>query len=137
MPCDPAANRDGHRCTKECLLRLMLFQEDWLAHAAPIAERLAAARGVPRRDVAAADGRHVGRTGPARGATVTEQQRNKARARDLKLEDQLECADIAEADGGGDGSSGWAFVPSFEPALSKPKQEVSQGLRMGYQVYVV
>jgi hypothetical protein len=48
MPCDPAARRDGHRCTKDCLLRLMAyFQQDWLAHAAPIAERLAAAMGVP------------------------------------------------------------------------------------------
>ena len=49
MPCDPGAHRAGHQCTKDCLLRLMVFQEDWLAHAAPVAERLAAARGVPRR----------------------------------------------------------------------------------------
>ena len=68
MPCDPGAHRAGHQCTKDCLLRLMVFQEDWLAHAAPVAERLAAARGVPRRDVAAAEGRRVGRAGPARGA---------------------------------------------------------------------
>ena len=72
MPCDPGAHRAGHRCMKDCLLRLMVFQEDWLAHAAPVAERLAAARGVPRRDVAAAEGRHVGRAGPARGAALTE-----------------------------------------------------------------
>jgi len=26
MPCDPAAGRAGHRCTKDCLLRLMAFQ---------------------------------------------------------------------------------------------------------------
>ena len=79
MPCDPGAHRAGHRCMKDCLLRLMVFQkdclmwlmvfqEDWLAHAAPVAERLAAARGAPRRDVAAAEGWHVGRAGPARGA---------------------------------------------------------------------
>jgi hypothetical protein len=49
MPCDPGAHRAGHRCMKDCLLWLMVFQEDWLAHAAPVAERLAAARGVPRR----------------------------------------------------------------------------------------
>jgi hypothetical protein len=62
MPCDPGAHRAGHRCTKDCLLWLMVFQEDWLAHAAPVAERLAAARGVPRRDVAAAEGQRVGRS---------------------------------------------------------------------------
>jgi hypothetical protein len=116
MPCDPGAHRAGHRCTKDCLLRLMVFQEDWLAHAAPVAERLAAARGVPRRDVAAAEGRRVGRAGPARGAALTEAQRSTARNRDLKLEDELECADMSAADGGGAGSSGWAFAPSFEPA---------------------
>jgi hypothetical protein len=88
MPCDPAAHRAGHRCTKDCLLRLMVFQKDWLAHAAPVAQRLAAARGVPRRDVAAAEGRHVGRAVPARGAALTEEQRSRARNRDLKLEDE-------------------------------------------------
>ena len=98
------------------MLRLMVFQEDWLAHAAPVAERLAAARGVPRRDVAAAEGRRVGRAGPARGAALTEAQRSTARNRDLKLEDELECAEMSAADGGGAGSSGWAFAPSFEPA---------------------
>ena len=116
MPCDPGAHRAGHQCTKDCLLRLMVFQEDWLAHAAPVAERLAAARGVPRRDVAAAEGRRVGRAGPARGAALTEAQRSTARNRDLKLEDELECAEMSAADGGGAGSSGWAFAPSFEPA---------------------
>ena len=88
MPCDPGAHRAGHRCMKDCLLRLMVLQEDWLAHAAPVAERLAAARGVPRRDVAAAEGRHVGRAVPARGAALTEEQRSRARNRDLKLEDE-------------------------------------------------
>ena len=82
MPCRPSHAQDGHRCTKECLLRLMYFQSEWLAHHAPIAERLARARN--EKSFAAQDARGRGtRTGVLRGAANDEGMRDVARMRNL------------------------------------------------------